>query len=370
MAKDLIRSWRGDHTHLVQLLADQLRPHDPYTTAEAAETLGQLPPTLAEPARQALATLVEAHHSAHGPTVWASPHPLLRRAHQHAVTALAHLGDARALPDLLTALDTGVDAWRATAAAGHLPRAAGELLPRLTRRLADADLSQGWPWSEASALVAALGRLGDPRAVPALTTALATCIRHENRPGTTAALHALTRFGTDAARALDSIQPLADADDPDLRLAATQALWALAHDPADTVPRLTELLDTHHRRDAAEALGRIGPPAAATLPTLRQMLHADYDWTRLQAAAAIHAIAGPTETEALLPVLLEAWEKNEATTGYVLECLQRMGPAAAPALPRIRAELARPRRTGGFFGGIDEDEALQHTARIVIHQLA
>ncbi|WP_043476849.1 HEAT repeat domain-containing protein [Kitasatospora sp. MBT66] len=370
MTKTLIRSWRGDHTHLVQLLADQLRPHDPYTTAEAAEALGQLPPTLAEPARQALATLVEAHHSAHGPTVWASPHPLLRRAHQHAVTALAHLGDARALPDLLTALDTGVDAWRATAAAGHLPRAADELLPRLTRRLADADLSQDWSWSEASVLVAALGRLGDPTAVPALTTALATCIRHENRPGTTAALHALTRFGTDASRALDSIRPLADAEDPDLRLAATQLLWAVEHDPADAVPRLTELLDTHKQSGAVDALGRIGAPAAAALPVLRALLQDGYEWTRLHAAAAIHDIAGPAETEALLPVLLEAWDKNEATTGYVLECLQRMGPAAAPALPRIRAELARPRRTGGFFGGIDEDEALQHTARVLIDQVS
>ncbi|MCY0951436.1 hypothetical protein [Streptomyces sp. H27-S2] len=49
---------------------------------------------------------------------------MLRRDHQHAVLAPAHLGDGRALPGLLTALDAGTDAWRAVNAAGHLPQAA------------------------------------------------------------------------------------------------------------------------------------------------------------------------------------------------------------------------------------------------------
>ncbi|MGY0466646.1 HEAT repeat domain-containing protein [Kitasatospora sp. cg17-2] len=370
MAKNLIHTWRGDHTHLVHLLADQLRPHDPYTTAEAAETLGQLPPTLAEPARQTLATLVEAHRTTHGPTVWASPHPLLRRAHQNAVTALAHLGDQRALPDLLTALDTGADAWRAIAAAGHLPRAADELLPRLTRRLADADLTQDWTWSEACTLIAALRRLNHPAAVPALADTLTTCVRQDQRRGTVAVLDLLAGFGTDAASALESARPLADAEDPELRLAATQLLWAAEHDPADAVPRLTGLLDTHKQSGAVDALGRIGAPAAAALPALRALLQDGYEWTRLHAAAAIHEIAGPTESQTVVPVLLEVWEKNDATSGSVLECLLRMGPAAAPVLPRIREELTRVRRSGRNIGGIDEDEALQHTARAIIERLA
>ncbi|MFB7619683.1 HEAT repeat domain-containing protein [Kitasatospora sp. NPDC056181] len=162
----------------------------------------------------------------------------------------------------------------------------------------------------------------------------------------------------------------ADAEDLDLRLAAVEALWALERDPTDAVPRLTTLLDTRKQRDAVEALGRIGAPAAAALPALRQMLQDDYEWTRLHAAAAIHDIAGPTEANTVVPVLLEAWEKNDSTTNHVLECLQRMGPAATPALPRIHAELARPRRSGGFFGSVEDDEALQHTARAVIDQLA
>lgn len=38
-------------------------------------------------------------------------------------------------------------------------------------------------------------------------------------------------------------------------------------------------------------------------------------------------------------------------------CLKRMGPAAAPALPLVREELARPDR-GDRYGGAGDDEAL------------
>ncbi|WP_195911404.1 HEAT repeat domain-containing protein [Streptomyces kaniharaensis] len=98
-------------------------------------------------------------------------------------------------------------------------------------------------------------------------------------------------------------------------------------------------------RDATDVLGRIGAPAAEALPRLRQMLEAGHAWTRTHAAAAIYDIGGPAE--AVLPVLLEGWEENDSTAGHVLDCLRRMGPAAAPALPRIHAELALARRSGG-----------------------
>ncbi|GAA4983098.1 hypothetical protein GCM10025734_04820 [Kitasatospora paranensis] len=75
MAKALIGSWRGDHSGLVRLLADCLLPHDPYTAAEAAEALSRLPAGVAEPAREPLAALVEAHRTTHGPAVWATRHP-------------------------------------------------------------------------------------------------------------------------------------------------------------------------------------------------------------------------------------------------------------------------------------------------------
>ncbi|MFF1795374.1 HEAT repeat domain-containing protein [Kitasatospora sp. NPDC058263] len=369
MTWDLIRSWRGDHTGLVLALADNLRPDDPYTAAEAAETLGKLPTALAQPAREALAALVEAHRTTSCPNVWAARHPLLRRAHQQAVTALAGLSDERALPSLLTALDTGTDDWRALQVAGHLPQAAGELLPRITRLLADADLSS-WPWGSAPTLMAALGKLGGPAAVPALTTALVTALEQGHWRTAGAALYNLGSIGTGATAALAVIRPIADAEDPALRFAATKALWDIEGDPGDTVPRLTALLDTGKDQDAADLLGRIGAPAGEALPRLRQMLEGGHPVTRVCAAAAIYDIGGPAQVGTVLPVLLETWEENSTTVGRVLDCLQRMGPSAAPALPLIHAELALARRGGGYFGSIADDEDLQHAGRAVIRQTA
>lgn len=77
------------------------------------------PEPVAEPAREALAAYVTAQRTTHGPDAWAHPHPLPRRVRREAVMALARLGDVRAVPALLTALDDDVDAWRAEQVAVH-----------------------------------------------------------------------------------------------------------------------------------------------------------------------------------------------------------------------------------------------------------
>ncbi|MFJ8039283.1 HEAT repeat domain-containing protein [Kitasatospora sp. NPDC096147] len=368
MAHSLVRSWRGDHTGLVLLLADCLLPHDPYTTAEAATALGSLPATIAEPAREALAALVAADRATHGPDVWCARQPALRRAHQEAVTTLAGLGDERALPSLLTALDTGTDDWRALRAVGPLGRAADELLPRLLPRLAGIDFTEEWFWSDASSLIAALGDFGHPAAVPALISGLTEAIRQEQWAGARSIIHALTLIGPDAAPALATIRPLAEAADPALRLATARSLWDIAHDPA-AVPLLIACIDTPEHEGATEVLARIGAQAADALPRLRHTLEASHLWPRMHAATAIQAIGGPAESETLLPTVLELWAENDVTALDVVRCLQRMGPAAAPALPLLRAELDRPERGGGFFGSIERDEELQHACRAVIARL-
>ncbi|MFJ9459973.1 HEAT repeat domain-containing protein [Kitasatospora sp. NPDC101447] len=368
MAQDLITSWRGEHTGLVLLLADCLTPEDPYTAAAAAESLRALGP-VGEPAREALAAQVAANRTTHGPNAWAATKTLPRRAHQEAVMALAALGDPRALPCLLTALDDGTDAWRAVQVAGRLRPGAGELVPRLSRHLAAADLSNPWADMGTGALMSALAELGDAAAVPALTDAVTAAIRHDQPRIGASALKALAAFGTEAASALDVVRPLADAADVSLRAAAAAALWALERDPADVVPRLCDLLDTHAHHDAADVLGLIGPPAAAALPRLRTMLTAGYEWTRVHAARALWDIAGEAEADVVVRTLLAAWAKNDATSNHVLACLDRMGPAAAPALPRIRAELAQARRSGRF-GRVANDEDLQRTCRTVLARLS
>ncbi|MEQ8144697.1 hypothetical protein [Streptomyces sp. OP7] len=237
MSGELMRIWRGDHTRLLVLVADQLTTADEEVAAEAAAVLESCHP-VAAPAQEALATHIGAHHAAHGPNVWAAPQERLRKSHQAAVRALARLGDQRALPSLLAALDGDVDAWRAIQVAGHLPQAADQLVPRLCEHLHRIDLSQQWTEMSANALLAALAALGDPAAVPALVDTLGAAVRHEQHDVTQSALKALKAFGPAAAEALDTIRSLTTATDAHLRAAAVAALWTAGEDMGEVMPLL------------------------------------------------------------------------------------------------------------------------------------
>ena len=357
MARGLIAQWRGDHTGLVVLLAECLLPEDAYTCAAAAEALGSLGP-VSEPAREALASYVEATRAAHGPRVWAAPDRLVRRAHQEAVRALARLGDLRALPSVLTALDEGTDAWRAVQVAGHLSEAAGDLTPRLSKLLAEVDFSDPSQSMSANVLVSALGLLADPAAAPAITSTVTAAVRHEQWSTAASALDTLASFGSRAVSAVEVVRPLAEAQDINVRAAATAAMWDLEGDAGRVVPQLVELLDSHQHHKVADVLGRIGPAASPALPRLRKMLRADYAWTRVHAAAALWDIGGDAEAPVVVETLLVAWAENDSTSNHVLACLNRMGPAVRPALPRIREELTLLRRSGRFRSVTNDEELL------------
>jgi HEAT repeat protein len=144
---------------------------------------------------------------------------------------LARLGDARALPSLLTALDSNADAWRAIQVAGHLPQAADQLAPRLCDHLRRIDLSQQWTEMTANAILTALAALGDPAAVPAVVDTLGTAVRHEQHGVTRSALKALGAFGPAATGAQETIRSLTTSTDAHVRPAAVAALWAVSHTP-------------------------------------------------------------------------------------------------------------------------------------------
>ncbi|MFC9754706.1 HEAT repeat domain-containing protein [Streptomyces sp. NPDC056921] len=381
MARSLITSLRGDHTRLVRFLGNCLLPHDAYTAAAAAEALGHVA-TLAEPAREALAAYITTHR----PDAWASPHRALRRAHQQAVVALAGLGDERALPSLLAALDTDTDAWRAVNAVGHLPQSATELTPRLVHRLADVDHSRESPDASPTALASALAKLGDPAAVPTLTEAARAAVRHKQWRTVKPVLKALASFGTRAASALDLVRPLTDADNVSLRTAAAGAVWELERRPESVVPLLERLLDHHRNFDAIDLAGRIGPHAAAVLPRLRQILNEQVEqnarneqngsavlndsWTLVHAASALWDTGGDDEADVVLPALLNAWRDNDSTACDVVACLNRMGPAARPALHRIEDAMAQPQRGGEIWGrGVARDLEFQRTCRAILTRL-
>lgn len=376
MARNLITSLRGDHTGLVRLIGDYLLLDDAYTAAAAAEALGSLA-TLAEPAREALATYVTAHR----PDAWASPHRAVRRAHQLAVVTLAGLKDERALPSLLTALDTDTDAWRALGAIGHLPQCAAELTPRLIRRLADVDPSQDWPDASPTTLASALANLGHPAAVPALTKTLHAAVRHKQGRTAEQVLKALASFGPRAASALDVVRPLINADDVSLRTAAAGAVWELERRPESVVPLLECLLDGHRNFAAIHLAGRIGPGAAAVLPRLGQILNEQVQqnarnavlsdsWTLVHVASALWDIGGASEAGIVVPALLAAWKDNNSTARDVVACLDRMGPAARPALPQIQAALEQPHRGNQMrSAAVAFDLEVEHTCRDILTRL-
>ncbi|WP_333741320.1 HEAT repeat domain-containing protein, partial [Streptomyces sp. IBSBF 2806] len=370
MSGELMRTWRGDHTRLLLLVADRLTTADQEVAAEAATVLEACHP-IAASAREALAAHIDAQRAAHGPDVWAAPQTRLRTSHQNAVRALARLGDTRAVPSLLAALDGDIDTWRAVQVAGHLPQAADELVPRLCDHLHRIDLSQQWTGMSADAILAALATLGDQAAVPAVVDTLGAAVRHEQHGVTQSALKALAAFGPAAAEASDMIRSLTTAIDAHVRPAAVVALWTAGEALAEVMPLLLNLLDdpiTFRIIDAADLLGEIGPPASVALPRLRGLLAHDYEWVRVHCAAALWEIGGEPEAPAVLDALLQAMAKNPATANHVVACLDRMGPLAAPALPLLREQLALPRR-GGRFQSIDHDEELQRIGRTLITRL-
>lgn len=363
MSKDLVQRWRGDHAALVTQLARLLTVDHPEIGAEAAAVLGACT-MVAEPAREALAGYV----TARPPQGWAETDRDRRRGHQEAVLALARLGDTRSVTSLLFALDSGVDDWRAVPATGNLPAAAVDLGPRLCDLLAAADEDK-----RAGSILTALAGLRAPSSIPVVIDFLKIATRQQRWYAAREALRTLTAFGHDATGSLEVVRAVAAMPDPrptasvdDVWPAAITALAAIGGDAREVLPAALALLGEgvgHRVAEAADMLGRLGPLAAVALPALRASLTGGGVWARVPVAAAIWDIAGANEAIPVLDALLAAWRENDATTGLVIACLDRMGTAAESALPQLRAWLARTRRGGGWN---DNDEDLQHMARIII----
>ncbi|MFD8005672.1 hypothetical protein [Streptomyces mirabilis] len=191
---------------------------------------------------------------------------------------------------------------------------------------------------------------------------LGAAVRQERHGVTRSALKALGAFGPAATGARDTIRSLTTVTDAHVRPAAVAALWAVGGGLSEVMLLLLGLLDdriTFRIGDAADLLGETGPPASVALPRLRGLLTHDYEWVRVHCAAALWEIGGQAEAPAFLDALLQAMAKNSATANHVVACLDRMGPLAAPALPR----------RGGRFQSIDHDEALQRVGRTLIARL-
>ena len=341
-ADDLVRGWRGDYRELVLLIADQLQDPQPRLCLRAAETLHRLD-GVAAPAADALARSVEAApreasgSPRSGPPAWHT----IRPGHNYTETspglkALSRLGDVRALPMLRWLLEHEQVPKDVGTYIGYLGAKAVSLLPLIVRRLRDLPVVRGYDSARAG-LVAAVGAMGADAAavVPDLVELLPA----------TALPVPLGRIGPGAAEAAGVLRPLLK--DGENAVAAASALWHIEGDPEQVVPVFAKHLasdDPYLGSAAARGIAEVGPAAAAHASRLRALLDRpdDYGWLHLAAAHALWRTTGDTETT--LPVLTTIWTAHPNWRPSVVGDLAEMGPAAASAVPLLRAELESPRR--------------------------
>ncbi|WP_424213786.1 HEAT repeat domain-containing protein [Streptomyces sp. BI20] len=400
MADELVREWRGDHTGLVCSLAGCLHAEDPYLAGRAASSMWWLDrrDPSAEAARVGLAAFVAGQRAVYGDGVWGHPDGLVRETYRDVVAALARLGDARALPDVLSALDSDDDnevthgVWLVE----PLQEAADVLVPRLRRRLG-AGATEDWSWRDPT--VSTLVALSGPEAVPVLLDAIGPAVAREHVYRAKAAIRGVISLGPEAvpdpAAALAVLRPVTGAEDTGLRAAAAVAVWQFEGWPEAGVPGLVGLFDCAGRGLAVEelapvgwdepsevfdragwdvavdALARSGQRAAVALPALRRLAESENPVERVYGGCALWDVGGEAEAGLAMAALLSGWEelpsfwdRDPALEIRVLACLERMGSLAVPAAPLLRAEIARPRRRPGH--GVAADETLLRACRAVL----
>ncbi|GAB4449831.1 MAG: hypothetical protein OHK0015_55130 [Chloroflexi bacterium OHK40] len=304
----------------------------------------------------------------------------------HAARALATLGDARAVPQLLAALRRTETAVRRECAL-LLGRLKAPLVSRSLASLLASD-----PVADVRAAAAtALGTCGDPSATAPLiavlldnharvraaaaaalgtigdTTALGPLIdtlTHDMLPVAGATARALARFGDPA------LQPLIALLRADTATAARAAL-ALGYlgDPR-ALPALTDLLDEASEPLAPalhDALRALGDPA---LSALVSALSAPSKAMRRGAAEALGAIGDQRATPHLIHSLSDA---DEAVANAATVALVALGPDVAEPLAQllVRGDPVASRRAALVLGRLGErgmgqlDRAIHHQRAMV-----
>jgi HEAT repeat protein len=206
---------------------------------------------------------------------------------KNAVRALVEIGDRRAIPALVTALQKD-DALLEDEALAALTRLGRDAIPELERGLTH-------PHRKVRAACArVLGRVG-ARPSASLVAPLLEAREPSVREAAAAALGEMDD--------LEHAGPLvAHLDEPswEVRAACAEALGRLRF--ASAVPRLIARTSDPHdevARAAVEALGRLGDPAS--IPALVEVLRGR--WLRVEASEALISVGGTACSDALRPLL-------------------------------------------------------------------
>jgi hypothetical protein len=389
--RDLVRRWRGPYGSLIPTLGGRLRDPDPDVRSAAATVFEHLY-GVAGPAADDLAERV-----AHDADLWNLADPVPGRREVRAVAAaLAHLGDARAIPSLAANVErhsrlvsTVVLSLR------YFRDRAGDFVPSLRRRLARGTRTLPAGYGEALLSVTGLRQVEGAEGLPEVLDLLRTATAAGQWTLVREGLRALAAFGPEAAVA--DLHPYLASPQPQIAIRAAQVLSASPANARAVLPVVLSHVDAPApaERDAAlEALRRLGPAAEPAAGRLRELLDAtraeldEYrrsvrDWTdddhragRLWHPMVGHAVAlwqVTGDLDALLPVLLDAWTPGPHTRTDIVACLADLGPAAALALPLLRGEIAtlarRPNGTA-LTTYLESDETLLVRCRAVLSAAA
>ncbi|MCJ0875722.1 hypothetical protein [Streptomyces sp. AP-93] len=344
LAAEAMRHWRAAPAALVPHLRPLLA--DPWAGPAAARVLG----ASLESARLSREELAE-------------PGPDRAEA---ATLGLARIGDLRALPELCRMVRAGECGWEAAEAARGLAGVPGaDLAPLVAAAVAALDLPGPHDAQRALAVLGVCGAAAAP-AVPVLVRMLAELTAGQPEAGargrragrlTGGLISALGAIGPAAAPAL----PLLDA------LPGNGPGARSGHTP------MTLIRISGDRRRAEAALGRLGdgPRDVALSARLLEWLaengglephhvarlrenaaDGDRAHPRLLATLWLHAGVEPTGAS------LDAFVDHVVRDGfgpYVCRILTALGPAAAPALPALRAAAAQSVRIPMYLGDRDQD---------------
>ncbi|MFF7439539.1 hypothetical protein [Streptomyces sp. NPDC008122] len=304
-------------------------------------------------------------------------------AQDHALWALARSGDPRCAGPLARRLggerlgfayfSVHSEGWwthelSLSETLGPLSAHAGVLLPPLRTRLRAVGSVD-----EARALCQTLTAWG-PAAAPAVPE---LCALLEG-PAAVWAAEALAAIGPEAAAAVDRerLRALIDAPPRDQPFAPRALALAYARLTGDRGPALALYLprlgEPYGNDNPAILLGELGPAGAPYADRLRELLPTDtVGWLPLRVGEALWRITGRAdEVVPSLVAAIEPYARGGVTRAVTetVRLLGAIGPAAAPAVPVLRAFLdadERPVEHGGWRS-VPEDDELCALARAAL----
>ncbi|MBR7835200.1 hypothetical protein KDL01_18145 [Actinospica durhamensis] len=341
MGSQLIGRWRGPFEHLVRLIGGQLdAPEHPvrYMAALALQDTYEL----AAPAADTLAAQV----GAAGPEAWVSPDRKVQDPYRMMLLALARLGDPRAVPGIIAALDSGAETSMLVQTLGQYRDYRHKFTPRLLAQLATVQVEiDPARRNSISNMLTAARQLGATEALSDVMRILDIAMRSGNHAIIQSALHTLKSLGKAAQPSLVHVRRLTGHPNAHVALPAIETAWAITHDLEAFLSDLRPLIAGTDQRAAGLAAQCAGAASAGAAPMagfIRVLAGSEDLWTRVRASTALIKISA--SEAALLPVLAAAWQENANTRTLIAECIGSLGTQASDFLPLLRTELADPRR--------------------------